>query len=746
MTRLLFILLSLCFLGIPGAQAADSPSTTSKASEKNNTASESDAAVRVKPIVIYQTPKDLRVGGSAHKMDEKDLKRQKYDAPDQALYTVPGVYIRPEDGYGLRPNIGLRGANSDRSKKVTLMEDGLLFGPAPYSAPAAYYFPLMTRLTGMDVIKGPAAILYGPQTIGGALNLFTRDLPRRGHKGAADLSYGLYNSSKVHAHHGWSGSRGGFLVEGVNLMTDGFKELDGGGDTGFSKQEAMVKGRLTSDPLGEVFHRWDIKLGFSNEISNETYLGLTDADFEANPFRRYRSSALDQMNLMRFQAETSYTLQLDENFDLNAAFYWRSMSRSWRKLNRFKTGPSLADILASPDGGVRKVYFDVLTGSQDSGSDDETLMIGDNARDFLVLGGQLSMRYEFDMGDFSSEIRAGLRYHMDQIERNHTEDGYLMESQQLVSDGEETVTTVLNRGKTNAIAGFVHYGLFGYGLTVTPGLRFEHVQTGLLNRFTDELQENETTTLLPGLGLHYELVEGLGVFAGAYRGFSPVAPGQAQEVMPETSVNYEAGLRYAMPATRTRLEAIGFFNDYSNLVGQCSFSSGCAPDDLAKQFNGGEVDIYGVELVAGHRFELSAGLSLDIQATYTLTKTEFQSAFTSSNPQFGKVEVGDELPYVPVHQASLQLGVGQREWALDISFVYCDAMREVAGLGTPAENEVTDSFLMLDARARYQAFEWLEIYLKGENLTLTEAIASRRPFGARPIKPLLVSLGASVLW
>ena len=80
-----------------------------------------------------------------------------------------------------------------------------------------------------------------------------------------------------------------------------------------------MKGRLTSDPLGDVFHRWDVKLGFSNETSNETYLGLTDVDFLENPFRRYRSSALDQMNLMRFQAETSYTLQVDEDFDLNAA-------------------------------------------------------------------------------------------------------------------------------------------------------------------------------------------------------------------------------------------------------------------------------------------------------------------------------------------------------------------------------------------------------------------------------------------
>ena len=68
-------------------------------------------------------------------------------------------------------DIGLRGANPDRSAKLTLMEDGVLMGPAPYSAPAAYYFPLTTRMTAVEVFKGPASIRYGPNTIGGAINL-----------------------------------------------------------------------------------------------------------------------------------------------------------------------------------------------------------------------------------------------------------------------------------------------------------------------------------------------------------------------------------------------------------------------------------------------------------------------------------------------------------------------------------------------------------------------------------------------
>ncbi len=91
-----------------------------------------------------------RVAGSAHVIGEEELELYEADDIHQVLGKVPGVYVRGEDGFGLRPNIGIRGANSDRSAKIVLLEDGVLLGPAPYSAPAAYYFPMATRLVGVD--------------------------------------------------------------------------------------------------------------------------------------------------------------------------------------------------------------------------------------------------------------------------------------------------------------------------------------------------------------------------------------------------------------------------------------------------------------------------------------------------------------------------------------------------------------------------------------------------------------------
>ena len=45
--------------------------------------------------------------GSAHILREKQLRRFGQQDPHQILQSVPGVYVRGEDGFGLRPNVGI---------------------------------------------------------------------------------------------------------------------------------------------------------------------------------------------------------------------------------------------------------------------------------------------------------------------------------------------------------------------------------------------------------------------------------------------------------------------------------------------------------------------------------------------------------------------------------------------------------------------------------------------------------------
>ena len=81
------------------------------------------------------------LSGSGTFIDSETIKSNNYDNIDQVLKTIPGVYSREENGYGIFPNISLRGVDPGRSQKITIMEDGVLSQPAPYTDFSAYFNP-----------------------------------------------------------------------------------------------------------------------------------------------------------------------------------------------------------------------------------------------------------------------------------------------------------------------------------------------------------------------------------------------------------------------------------------------------------------------------------------------------------------------------------------------------------------------------------------------------------------------------
>ena len=189
-----------------------------EAEESSDDTSKSDAE-----IIVYGEDEQIQEAGSAHRVDEAVLETFEMNDIQQVLTFVPGVSTRNEDGFGLRPNIGIRGANSDRSAKVTLMEDGVLFAPAPYAAPAAYFFPMTTRLIGVEVFKGAASTRYGPQTVGGAVNLITRAIPVS-KTVTSDVSIGGFQTFKGHVSAGGTTQQGiGTLTEVAHLQSDGLR-------------------------------------------------------------------------------------------------------------------------------------------------------------------------------------------------------------------------------------------------------------------------------------------------------------------------------------------------------------------------------------------------------------------------------------------------------------------------------------------------------------------------------------------
>lgn len=688
-------------------------------------------------ILIYAEDGTPRVAGSAHRVDEETLERFEYDNLERVLAEVPGVSTRGEDGYGLRPNIGMRGASSDRSAKVTLMEDGVLFAPAPYAAPAAYYFPMSTRLVGVEVFKGPAATRFGPQTVGGAINLLTRPVPV-GLDYGVDLAGGQYRSGKAAGYLGFGTERAGVLIDAAQLSTAGFKELDGGGPTGFQRGEVMVKGRLRLGAEGAL----ELKLGLSDETSHETYLGLSASDYAEDPLRRYAASANDLMRWTRTQAELAWSAPLGEQVVTRTVLYHHYLTRTWTRLDRFAEGPDLHDLLQTdPTSGQGALYLSILRGEEDSASLDEALALATNDRRFHSAGLQSTARWSAGGEAVSSELELGVRLHVDQVARLHTQDLWMMTDGALTRAEAPTTTTLDSEAWAQALAAHVHEDLRVGNVHVLPGLRAELIRSQRADVGAELLDPRLAGILLPGLGALVPLGPWLDAFAGSTRGFSPASPGDPVEVKPETAWSNEVGLRHHQGARHAEL--VGFFNAYQNLTGQCTLSGGCLGDDIDRQFNGGAAWISGVELVAGSALTLPDGSELSGQATYSYTRARFQTGFVSAFPQFGDVSPGDSLPYVPEHQASARLVWSHRVLDLGLGGSFRSGMLDQAGAFPVTEADVPPLFL-LDASLSAQATERLRVYATGTNLTRSDAIVSWRPFGARPTAPMTILVGLKV--
>jgi Fe(3+) dicitrate transport protein len=677
--------------------------------------------------------------GARAELTKEALERDEHDDLHKVLRGVAGVYLRDEDGYGLRPNIGMRGAAADRSAKITLMEDGVLIAPAPYTAPAAYYVPLVTRMSRIEVTKGPAAIRFGPATVGGAIDLIGEPLPAD-RAGYIDIAGGSDLYGKLHARAAERQERWGSMIEYVHLRSDGFKDLDGGGPTGFDKNDVQLTTRFMSAPTAETYHQLDLRAGYGNETSHETYIGLTDEDFAAAPQRRYVASQLDEMSWDHWRLRATHRVDLGTTARVETVAYRHMFHRVWGKVDGLVGQRDLYRLIEEPMAGANQVYYAILTGQADSQSPEEQLILGTNDRTFVSQGVQSALSLERSTGPIKHHVDAGARIHFDRADRRRYEDTYDMLAGSLVRSARPQATVVDSRAETIALALYAQDKVHYKRLELAAGTRVELIDYRFADFLTMAQHDGSYAVLIPGAGAEYHATSTASVLAGVHRGFVPVAPSAASGVQPESSINYEAGARWR--DERIAADVIGFFSDYSNLKGSCTLAAGCTEAQEGEEYNGGAVFAWGVEAqVSGDVPLVERELSLPIALAYTWTRSRFRHAFESDFAGWGSVMEGDELPYLPRHQLSATAGVKTPRYELAVTPRYQSESRDVAGQGAIESRERLAPLFTLDLAAHARLQSWAELYATCSNVLDEQVIVSRRPYGARPNPPRMFSIG-----
>ncbi|MEZ4978677.1 MAG: TonB-dependent receptor [Chitinophagales bacterium] len=680
-------------------------------------------------------------------LDKKALSKLESNDINQILYTIPGVQIQQEDGYGLRPNIGMRGTGVERSSKITLMEDGVLIAPAPYAASAAYYFPSMDHIEGIEVLKGSSQIAYGPQSNGGAINLISDRIPDD-FSVNAKVSLGSFLTRKVQGSVGDSQEHFGYLLKATYFGSNGFKNLPNGNNTGFDKSDILAKLRFNTKSDAKIFQSFTVKYAYTQENTKETYLGITLSDFEQDPLQRYAASALDNIQSTHTQIQANHLIVPLKKLSISTTAYLNKFSRNWFKLDKVSVDGStkvgIADVFE--DEALYAAELDLMRGT--TFLESNQLFIRNNNRAYTSKGIQTNALYNFETKIVEHKVQLGLRLHQDEMDRFQWDDVYTMtaESLELLAEGEPGTESNRIEG-AKAFAGFLQYAVKIKNFSFSSALRLEHMhftkndfgkndpsRTGA----NEVITENKETVLLPGFSASYQYVKNNFFFAGIHKGFSP--PNANEETKAEESWNFETGAKGMFKGLA--YEAIFFMNRYTNLLG--SDLSAVGGGGSTELFNGGKVHVYGAEVLLSYNVlaKFSSKLKLPLVASYTFTDARFQSSFESDGP-WGTVAKNDYLPYISQHQFSTQLGVEHKRFDLNLIFKALSAMRTSPGQGDLEKDHATPFFYQLDFLARYKINRMFTVFAKANNFTNNVQRIAKHPSGWRPNMPAYVEGGVS---
>ncbi|TVR66220.1 MAG: TonB-dependent receptor [Gemmatimonadales bacterium] len=227
-----------------------------------------EVVLQPRPLTLDEvigTASPLRSGvtyTAAQSFDRDDLTERMGASVGSMLDGEPGVAMRSLGAAATRPVI--RGFDGDR---ILVLENGERMGDVGESAAdhAVALDPL--AIERLEVVRGPASLLYGSGALGGVVNMTTRDMPRtwsRGWEGAVQTQAASMNRS---------GSGSGTFLYGADDWATTFR---------FSAREAgdirTPAGRIGDTAISSLdgslgfVRQWnEVRLGFSGSFVDREY-------------------------------------------------------------------------------------------------------------------------------------------------------------------------------------------------------------------------------------------------------------------------------------------------------------------------------------------------------------------------------------------------------------------------------------------------------------------------------------------
>lgn len=529
---------------------------------------------------------------------------------------VPGLFTTARGimGYGVSGGaaggISLRGLSGGTARMMVLIDGHPQYaGIFGHPIADAYQSLLADKV---EVLRGPASVLYGSNAMGGVVNVVTRKMHEDGVRTNLHAGYGSYNTLETELTNMVRKGRFSSIVSGSYNRTDGHRD-----DMGFEQYGGYAK-------VGyDVTDNWNMYADVNVTHFNASYPGQVSAPL-VDAYQRI-TRGVSSFAVTNHYQRTS-----------GAASFFYNWGNHW--INDGYT-PSAGETVQ--DGRFK---------SRDN-----------------MMGVSLYQSAQFFKGNRITFGFDWFRY------------GGKAWTDYVAGEREGTRNDLVDKHE-DEIAGYVDFRQdIGKWLTLNAGIRVDnHSRIG--------------TEWIPQAGLAFHLPSAIELKASASEGFRyPILremymfPPQNPDLKPESMWNYEIALSQTLLNGRLNYGVNVFYIDGKNLIMTLPNPNGSG---MLNQ-NSGKIDNAGVELMAAYRI----------------------NAYWSVDANYSFLHMKNPVIAAPEHKLYAGGSFTKGRWSVSSGIQYIDGLYTSVG-----DNPVTENFVLWNLRGQFSATQWLDLWLRGENL------------------------------
>ena len=633
-------------------------------------------------VIGSQEDSISKIPGAAVIVSQEQIQQFTPNSTEEILKRVSGVYVKPEEESAIVGNIGMRGISS-ADYKTLILEDGVPVAPGLFVGNGRYYNPRIQRMDSIEVLKGSSALRYGPMNIGGVVNYRTKQ-PKDG--ALVDLSIGSWDTYKTTVELGGSSPTKDSNVGAILswAKSDGFM------DKSYEMKDAVIK---AGTAIGD--NQWvGVKFTHYENDANISYRGQFLGEYHA---KKKNNPAPDDWFLTeRNSFDINHRWDINPDTELQTLLYWSEMNRDYWRYG--------VNATASQAAG-RWIYTDNVNG---------------NNRAFERIGAETRLIAKNTIFNLPGEAEIGLRV------MNEKMDDVTINATRATPRTGTTAKDTKDSAKSVALYAQNRFDISDQ-LSVTPGVRVERYEQQRDDKQKNETVKTSNTEVMPGLGVTYQFIPAVQLYASVYKAFSPALNGDSlsgvkdQKLDAETAVSWELGLRGQQDAVRYELTA--FRMDFDNQIIPANSNSDFQTTNGGKTYNQGFEGAVSLEFENG--FDVFANLTW-------IANAEFKGDRYNKNGSL-KSKDGDRVPYTPEWVGNLGLGYTYAGLRSQLSANYTGS-QFTDELNTKPIVENTsgfftgkiDAYTTVDLTTRYTLNDQVEFYGAVKNLEDKRYIASLR--------------------